>query len=299
VAQRTHSNFHYVRSIVVQTWNHPSNRHRRLRALAAAVGWQVHKRLGRGPRDVDFFGWTLRCHPDSNSASNVIYFTEDYDVDEMGFMRAYLRPGDGFADVGANIGTYSLLARRLVGTDGAVVAFEPDPVAASRFRENLELNDITNVELHEAAVADAPGTAEFLVDYDVSNRIRSDSDGAVPTRTVQLGSRDSVLGEREMVLGKLDVEGHETAAMSGATGRLRRADPPVWQIEIFDHQLARAGTTRGDLIALLAEHGFDLATFDTRAGLRYLAEDERPISNVWAIHRDARVSVAQRLDSRS
>ena len=224
MATRTHSNLYYVRSILSQTWHHPSNRHRRLRAVAAALGWQVHKRLHRGARDVDFFGWRLRCHPDSNSASNVIYFTELYDVDEMGFIRAYLRPGDGFVDVGANIGTYALLARSLVGPDGLVVAFEPHPVAAARCRENVALNAITNIEVHEAAVADAPGTAEFLDDFDVSNRIRSDSDGPVATRTVQMVALDDVLGDRPMALGKLDVEGHETAALRGsgpaaATGR--------------------------------------------------------------------------------
>jgi FkbM family methyltransferase len=297
MAQRTHSNLYYVRSILSQTWRHPSNRHRRVRAVLGALGWQVHKRLGRGPRDVDFFGWTLRCHPDSNSASNVIYFTPLYDVDEMGFMQAYLRPGDGFVDVGANIGTYSLLARRLVGADGLVVAFEPHPVAARRCAENLELNRLTNIELHDAAVAAAAGTAEFLDDFDVSNRIRSASDGEVATRTVRLETLDDALGDRRMALGKLDVEGHETAALHGAAERLRRADPPVWQIEIFDHQLARAGTTREELVALLSEHGFELATYSPDQGLRFLERDERPVSNVWAVHRDARDEVRRRLEA--
>jgi FkbM family methyltransferase len=295
MAQRTHSNLYYVRSILTQTWRHPANRHRRLRAVAAALGWQVHKRLGRGPRDVAFFGWTLRCHPDSNSASNVIYFTPRYDPDEMGFMQDYLRPGDGFLDVGANIGTYALLARRLVGGDGLVVALEPHPVAAARCRENLQLNHLDDVELHEAAVADVAGTAEFLDDFDVSNRIRSDSDGAVATRTVAMVTLDEVLGDRPMALGKLDVEGHETAALRGAVHRLRRADPPVWQIEIFDHQLARAGTTREELVGLLDEHGFSLFTYRDGGSLQEVRRGERPVSNVWAVHRDHVDPVRERL----
>lgn len=295
MAQRTHSNLYYVRSILTQTWRHPSNRHRRGRAVAAALGWQIHKRLGRGPRDVAFFGWTLRCHPDSNSASNVIYFTPRYDPDEMGFMQRYLRPGDGFLDVGANIGTYALLARRLVGGQGLVVALEPHPVAAARCRENLQLNHLDDVELHEAAVADVAGTAEFLDDFDVSNRIRSDSDGVVATRTVAMVTLDEVLGDRPMALGKLDVEGHETAALRGAVQRLRRADPPVWQIEIFDHQLARAGSTREELVGLLDEHDFALFTYHDGGALQQVRSDERPVSNVWAVHRDHIDAVRERL----
>lgn len=295
MAQRTHSSLYYVRSILTQAWQHPANQHRRVRALAGALGWQLHKRLLRSPRDVPFFGWTLRCHPDSNSASNVIYFTPRYDPDEMGFMQAYLRPGDGFVDVGANIGTYSLLARSLVGPEGEVVAFEPHPVAAARCRENIELNGLVNIELHEAAVAAEDGTAEFLDQFDVSNRIRSDSDGEVATRTVEMLRLDRILGNRPMAMGKLDVEGHETAALRGAIDRLRRADPPVWQIEIFDHQLARAGSNREELLALLTEHGFDLCEYRDGGSLEDVLPGRRPVSNVWAVHREHRAEVDRRL----
>ncbi len=296
MAQRTHSTIHYVRSVIAQTWRHPSNEGRRGRAVARAVGWQLRKRVRPTPMEVDFFGWRLRCHPDSNSASNVVYFTPLYDVDEMDFMIRYLRPGDGFVDVGANIGTYSMLARRLVGPTGHVVAYEPDPVATRRFRENIELNRIENVRLHEAAVADAAGTVEFLEDYDVSNRIHSEQDGdAVATRTVEVVTLDETLHGHTAALGKLDVEGYETAALRGASGRLADADPPVWQVEIFDRQLARAGTTRSELLDVLERADFELMTYTRAGGLRPVDPGARPVSNVWAVHRAARETIERRL----
>lgn len=299
MAQLTHSHLHYVRSILGQVWRHPANRHRRIRAVAGAIRWQVQKRLSGRARDVDFFGWKLRCHPDSNSASNVVYFTARYDPDEMGFMQAYLRPADGFVDVGANIGTYSLLARRLVGADGLVVAFEPHHVAAARCRENIELNKLDNVEVHEAAVAESAGAVEFLDDFDVSNRIRSESDRDVRVREVRTESLDEALDGRPMAMGKLDVEGHEVAALRGALERLRTADPPVWQVEILDHQLARAGVTRQELVTLFVEHGFGLFTYRDGGELTRLDRSARPTGNLWAVHLDGYESVVERLESGS
>jgi hypothetical protein len=64
----------------------------------------------------------LRCYPHSTSASGVIYCGLP-EWAEMRFLLDYLRPGEGFVDVGANIGTYSLLAASV--PDVVAWAFEP------------------------------------------------------------------------------------------------------------------------------------------------------------------------------
>jgi precorrin-6B methylase 2 len=45
-----------------------------------------------------------------------------------------LRAGDTFWDIGANIGSISLLASRIVGSDGRVFSFEPLPDAPECWR---------------------------------------------------------------------------------------------------------------------------------------------------------------------
>jgi FkbM family methyltransferase len=250
-----------------QVWNHPSNRDHRLRSLGRAVGWQVSKRLSARPRDVGFYGFTLRCHPDSNSGSNVIYFTERFDPDEMAVVESLLDEGDGFVDVGANIGTYALMARRFVGPSGHVVAFEPDPVAARRLRENVELNGLSNIVVHQAAVTGEPGWVEMLVGYDVSNSIAPASEPHQSTRTAEAVTLDEALSSHHFAVGKLDVEGFEVDVLRGATSRLAAADPPVWIIEIMEWQLAKAGSSSAELVRLLDEHGFELFGIDGAAGL--------------------------------
>lgn len=296
--QRT--NWYHVKSILRQTWDHPSNADRRVRAVVGAMAWQIDKRTRRRPRDVAFFGCTLRCQPDSQSASNVIYFTERFDPDEMAFIEAYLRPGDGFLDVGANIGTYSLLARSLVGATGRVDGFEPHPVAARRFRENVELNGFDNVEIHETAVGATAGVIEFLDGADVSNRARSDVDGPRPVVEVPVVRLDDVLGSRRYAMGKIDVEGYEAAAFAGAVEHLGAANPPVWQIEVLDHQLRKFGSSGAAVRAHLEHAGYRLgrivpASGASPVGLEWNVDSDTPAVNVVAVHTTAIPLVEDRL----
>lgn len=278
------SSWYHVRSILRQVWTHPSNAHRRWRATGAALRWQVDKRLVARPRDIVFFGFILRCYPDSNSASNVIYFGERFDPEEMGVLSALLDPGDGFLDVGANIGTYTLFARSLVGSSGRVDAFEAHPKAAARLRENLEINSITNVVVHEVAVASEPGLVSFLDDFDVSNSIITEKDRGANTVEVTAAAIDDVVADCRYAVGKMDIEGFEPGALIGARARLQRGDPPVWLIEVMEWQLAKAGSSAAALVGLLEDHGFEVTRFDPPSGRCIAVQPDEPMPNhVWAI----------------
>lgn len=297
MAKRKYPAYHYVASILEQVWAHPSNQGHRVRAVRRAVAWQLRKRVApQRPRRIDFFGLTLVCHPDSNSASNVFYFTERYDPVEMAFAAAYLREGDGFLDIGANIGTYTLFAPTIVGRRGRIVAFEPDARNARRFRENVEVNRLANVELVEAAVAGAAGHVQFLEDWDVSNRIKTTADEGRATVEVPKVTLDDTLGDGRFAMGKIDVEGFETAAFRGAPQRLSTADPPVWLVEILDDSLEKAGSSRSELLTLLEDAGFRAAAFDQRRhAIRGIGIDDVPSGNVLFIHGQAWDAVEERL----
>jgi FkbM family methyltransferase len=67
-------------------------------------------------------------------------------------LQRYLRPGMTFYDLGANIGFLSLLAARLVGEQGRVIAFEADPEIAERLRKHVDRNQFRCVTVVEKAV---------------------------------------------------------------------------------------------------------------------------------------------------
>lgn len=73
----------------------------------------------------------------------------------------FLYQGAVFFDVGANLGFYSLLAARLVGTNGRVYSFEPDPDVFLLLLRNVELNGFSNVRAFQRAVWRSAGTVHF------------------------------------------------------------------------------------------------------------------------------------------
>jgi len=296
----TRSQLSCATSIVRQVWTHPANRRHRIGALARAVGWQVHKRVIRKPKDITLFsGMRIRCYPMSNSASNLFYFGQFYEYDEMRFLARYLRPGDGFIDGGANIGTYSLLAARIVGRGGHIDAFEPDPQSADRCRENLALNGLEWVEVHEAALADHEGTATFLTGGDVTNRIvlRKQAKASRHIDVSCVGIDESVSPEANYAMAKLDLEGGEVAALRGGERHLIEANPPVGQVEVIDRLLHDLGSSAKELFDMFSDHGYDLARYDSDSNAIDFDFDgvARDGENLLGISRSKRDQVLERL----
>jgi FkbM family methyltransferase len=288
-----------ILSILRYIWSHPANRGRRVRAIARAVGWQLRKRLLQGPLDIRVFGGlTLRCYPDSPSASLVIYCDESPDYHEMLFMRRYLRSGDAVLDVGANIGVYSLLAASLVGSAGRVLAFEPGPEAHSRLTENLRINQLDNVKVHACALGDSVGVVDFLNQCDTTNRMQTTADLGKSLVSVPLLRLDDVV-EVDCALGKMDIEGAEPLALRGAERLLKEANPPVWLIEL-NGALHSFGFTESTFSNWLSHQGYELGLYDAdQHELSFTHPQPWELSaNVFAVARDRKLQVAQRCGAR-
>ena len=79
-----------------------------------------------------------------------------YEPEETEFLQSVLRPGDTFIDVGANVGYFTLLGARAVGTEGQVLGFEPDRWNHWLLKENVSINSFSNVRLFRAALCSSP-----------------------------------------------------------------------------------------------------------------------------------------------
>jgi FkbM family methyltransferase len=134
--------------------------------------------------------------------------------------------GGTIFDVGANVGFYAVLGSVLAGDEGRVVAFEPLPRNLSYLKRHLELNQITNVTVIEAAVAERCGTANFEHSPNPSMSHIS-SQGRIEVKVVSL---DEIISRGEVPLPdyiKIDVEGAEFSVLSGAMSTLREYHPPL------------------------------------------------------------------------
>ena len=262
-------------------WDHPANRHRRGRQLARAVSFQVQARLlhRRVQAPVGAAGriW-VDLH--RNSASKALYANPP-DVPEMLVWQRFLRPGDLFVDVGANVGTYTVLA---AGLGASVVAVEAAADTARLLRENVELNRFDDVEVVEAAAGARRGSVRFLSGQDSVNRI--DPGGEAEVEMVTL---DSLIGDRPVAGLKVDVEGFELQVLEGAAGALADQRIALMQLEWNDTSMDAVGANRDPVAELLDGHGYELLWPDGRGALAPRPASARtPVQNLFAAPRGGR-----------
>ena len=112
---------------------------------------------------VQLEGSTYEIDPDDQAMTYVILRDGMWEPAETALIRSQLKPGDTFIDVGANFGYYTVLASKLVGPTGRVIAFEPDPRSFQLLERNVARNGCTNVVLEQKALADKPGTLTLHV----------------------------------------------------------------------------------------------------------------------------------------
>jgi FkbM family methyltransferase len=149
-------------------------------------------------------------------------------------LRKHLKSGDCFYDVGAHIGFFSLIAARIVGTSGCVIAFEPDRGNAAVFRTNCERNQMPQISLMQAAVWRSSGQISFeRAEQACSGMEGRVTDGGSAVReTVQVAgiALDAYVfeqGGKPPALVKIDAEGGESAVLMGAKAVLDRYKPSI------------------------------------------------------------------------
>jgi len=168
---------------------------------------------------------------------------------QMAFLLHLLRPNDLFLDVGANIGSYTVLAAKVC--QARAIAFEPDPETAKALFRNVSLNGIDrSVTVWNVAVGDFDGEIRFTSGLDTTNRVARAEDSAV--RNVPIWRLDNLCGEISPVLLKMDVEGFEERVLAGA-GRVL-GSPTLIAIT------SEAHTAR--IEELLASYGFAPMFYD-------------------------------------
>lgn len=114
-------------------------------AFAASLLRQFYVRKRRASLEVAVLGFRMQLDPMECIDGALLFYPHLYEYREIEFMRKHLHSGDIFLDIGAHIGFYSLIASRIVGKKGSVVAVEADPYNFEKLTLHLRLNHIDNV----------------------------------------------------------------------------------------------------------------------------------------------------------
>jgi FkbM family methyltransferase len=198
-----------------------------------------------------------------DNLQRTLYFTGTYEPGLLRFLRAELRRGDVFADVGAHVGVHSLTAAACLRQrgGGTVVAFEPAGDSAAALRSAAAANRL-RITVVELALGAGPGRAALFADprYDPADAgVRSlHGSGAlvqpVPVAAFDDWAEEAVLDGLDLV--KLDVEGGEVEALRGMRRSLRRWRPRAVVVEAKQPVMALAGVAADELLGLLRDCGY-------------------------------------------
>lgn len=225
----------------------PLGRLRRIPIVGRCLSWAaaavVPRRsltwvqVQRGPAA----GIWLRLNP--RTGHDALQGATEPDVQDA--LQQHLRPGMTFYDIGANIGFLSLLAARLVGKHGRVIAFEADPEIASRLREHVERNGFSWATVEEKAVWSASRRILFArtdpkasPDRGLGHVVNSASADTIEIDAVSLDDFVRNFGVAPDFI-KCDVEGAEVEVFRGARRLLAEKRPGIL-CEIHSEQNRRA-----------------------------------------------------------
>jgi FkbM family methyltransferase len=240
---------------------HPLLRGRPWLGFGRFLWWQGISRLRPGRHRYDWIGGSRLWLQRGWGGLTGNYYAGLHEFEDMAFLLHLLRPDDRFVDVGANMGSYTVLARGVC--QACTVSYEPVPVTFQRLQDNLQLNNALDERsrLVNAAVGSAPGTLRMSEGQDAMNHVaRADEAAALEVPVVTL---DEDLFATPLLM-KVDVEGFETEVFRGAQRHL--ANPALRAIIVELNGLGqRYGYDEQALHAELLAAGFRAFTYDAFA----------------------------------
>lgn len=196
-----------------------------------------------------------------------IVFSGSYEPEAVEIIRRVLPASGDAIDVGANIGIFSVLLAKLLAGDRRVLAIEPTPAVARRLVHKLSVNGAAaNVIVEQCAVGSERGvvtlkTIDGMEEYSSVNALvlpntvgKTSKDTTVPMSTL-----DELVTQHELrpSFVKMDIEGSEMRALSGALATLRRHKPTILA-EVDDRMLTAAGSSAAEVLGLLRSLGYTL-----------------------------------------
>ncbi len=205
-------------------------------------------------------GLKMFLHPDDSVITARIMADRIWEPTETHWVVRMLREGDTFIDVGANVGYYTLIASRLVGPTGHVVAFEPDPVAFRIMKRNVQLNGLENVTLERKALSNESGVIQlFLADANKGDhRIFQTDEEQRPSIDVDAVTLDDYLGAdvASVDFVKIDTQGAEGLILEGMQRILASNPELVIALEYWPYALAELEFEARDVLEHLRAHDF-------------------------------------------
>ncbi len=241
---------------------HPMNRNRKMGALAGYIRWQIGIRLLGSPIVYEWLPGVRAVVRREDIGMNKNIYHGLHDVNDMAYLLHVTTPQDLFADVGANVGSYTLLACGARGARG--YCFEPVPSTYVRLLDNLAINSLqSRVIPMNIGLSDSDGELHFTAHQDTINHVaaagRAEGNGS--TISVPVRSLDSVFSPEQPTIMKIDVEGFEMKVIEGAGKVL--SNPNLHSVFMELNGLgSRYGFDDREIVKKMLDYGFQTYEYE-------------------------------------
>jgi FkbM family methyltransferase len=177
-----------------------------------------------------------------------------YDYEQTKLIKKLVKRKHIVLDIGANIGYFTLI---LAKQAKLVHAFEPEARNFQLLKKNIELNKISNVKLHNMAVAETNGkTMLHLCEPNRGmHRVYPSqwcNEGSNEIQTVRI---DDMIHQADFI--KMDIEGAELGALRGMTHLLKKRDVTII-MEFHPPSIAEYGANPRDIYDFMKGSGYDI-----------------------------------------
>lgn len=183
------------------------------------------------------------------------------DRKKIAIIRKYLKPGMRVLDIGANIGYYTRLFSKSVGSEGKVYAFEPDNINFEHLKKNVKNFDNV-IALHKAVGEETRITKLYhSKEMNVDHQTYDGGENRKVTE-IEMISIDQYLAVSEQIdFIKLDIQGYDFFAVKGMQEIIKRSKKVAIFGEFWPYALKKAGIDAEEYIKLLEDIGFDIRIF--------------------------------------
>ena len=241
---------------------HPIGKKHPFKSLVRFITWQLQSMLMPSKLFVKHFIYPVKFYARkklTGITGNI--YTGLHEFDDMGFLLHFLRPGDIFYDIGANVGSYTLLASGVCKAKS--VTIEPVKAAFDILTKNIGLNHLQNeVQLLHSGAGSYNGSAIFSSNEDTTNHVIPNNDTIDGETTLtSIIKIDEVFEKSSPALIKIDVEGYETEVLKGMTETLKQPNLKAIIIELNGSGI-RYGYDEKDIHQLLLRNGFTPHSYD-------------------------------------
>ena len=219
---------------------------------------------------VKIFGNTLVVDAkDMGGVGLSIIFDKIYHRTMTNYLQNTIKEGMVFVDIGANIGYFSVIASKLVGNSGKVIAFEPEKHNFELLEMNVQINACNNISCINKAISNIESNSDLFVD-----KISFGSASLVsPSKYVRTFSHEKYLVETisldkfidtKVDIVKIDVEGYETKVIDGMKRILLENRDIILIVEYIPYGAVRINRKPCEMFDALTNVGFSLFDIDER-----------------------------------